>query len=317
MRRPRCACAADGMLTAISAAAITRMRLLQDKGWILHRAGTRVGKQAMCRRFSSHEMDTQAVILFPRMRKLLFVIVSLAIISLEIAHGWGQQGHRVIGLLAAERLTPVAREAVRWLLDGQSLADVASWADTITSDQQQTSYWHYLNIPPDAAGYDRDRDCPRQPGVAAGARSDRWRDCVVDRISYWEQRLGDLKLDRADRATALKFIVHFIGDLHQPFHALGVGRGGNDIKVRVFGEANCSNDPTRPSPCNLHTVWDSRLIQRRALDDRAYIAGLRSLIDAKRFGSQPTGTPAQWAEQSFKLAREALVTPDTNIDEGY
>jgi nuclease S1 len=132
-----------------------------------------------------------------------------------------------------------------------------------------------------------------------------------------EERLGDPKLDRADRATALKFIVHFIGDLHQPFHALGVGRGGNDVKVRVFGEANCGNDPARPNPCNLHSVWDGRLIARRALEDPAYLAELRKLIVAKGFGSQPPGTPAQWAEQSFRLAKEALVTPDTNIDEGY
>ena len=70
--------------------------------------------------------------------------------------------------------------------------------------------------------------------------------------------------------------MHFIGDLHQPFHALGVGRGGNDVKVRVFGEANCGNDPAKPNPCNLHSVWDSRLIARRALDDGEYLAELRS-----------------------------------------
>jgi hypothetical protein len=237
--------------------------------------------------------------------------------SIDSVVAWGGQGHRLVGLIAAERLTPAAKQQVAWLLDGQSLADVSSWADSLTSDQVQTSYWHYLNIPPDASGYDRDRDCPKQPGAAAGSRNDRWRDCVVDRIAYWEERLADAKLDRADRATALKFIVHFIGDLHQPFHALGVGRGGNDIKVRVFGEANCGNDPARPSPCNLHSVWDGRLIARRSLDDRAYMVELRKLIDAKRFASQPAGTPAQWAEQSFRLAKEALVTPDTNIDEGY
>ena len=163
-------------------------------------------------------------------------------------HAWGGQGHRLVGLIAADRLTPVAKQNVAWLLDGQTLADVSSWADSITGDQVQTSYWHYLNIPPDASGYDRDRDCPRQPGVAAGSRGDRWRDCVVDRIAYWEERLGDAKLDRADRATALKFVVHFIGDLHQPFHALGVGRGGNDVHVRVFGEANCGNDPAQADP---------------------------------------------------------------------
>src|SRR4029453_5684784 len=175
------------------------------------------------------------------MHRAALSIVAIAVIlcsSIELT-AWGSQGHRLVGLIAAERLTPIAKQNVDWLLDGQTLADVSSWADTLTSDQVQTSYWHYLNIPPDARGYDRDRDCPKQPGVTeAGTRSDRWRDCVVDRIGYWEERLGDQKLDRADRATALKFVVHFVGDLHQPFHALGVGRGGNDVKVRVFGEEN-------------------------------------------------------------------------------
>ncbi len=204
-------------------------------------------------------------------------------------------------MIAAERLTPIAKQNVAWLLDGQSLADVSSWADSIRSDQQQTYGWHFLNIPPDAKGYDRDRDCPRAAGVEAGSRSDRWRDCAVDRILFWEQRLADVTLDRADRATALKFIVHFIGDLHQPFHTLGVGRGGNDVHVRVFGEANCAEAGQKPFPCNLHSVWDSRLIDRRDLDDRVYTAQLQKLIVDKRLGAQPPGTPAQWAEQSWRL----------------
>jgi hypothetical protein len=245
----------------------------------------------------------------------LFVVTIFS--SIDLLHAWGAQGHRLVGLIAAERLTPVARQNVAWLLDGQSLADVSVWADAIRPDQVQTGSWHYLNIPPDASGYDRDRDCPRQPGVTAGSRDDRWRDCAVDRISYWEERLANPKLDRADRATALKFVVHFIGDLHQPFHALGVGRGGNDVHVRVFGQSACGNDPAKPSPCNLHSVWDGRLIARRNLDDPAFVGVLQKLIVTKGFGSQPPGTPAQWAEQSFKLAKEALVAPDTNIDEAY
>jgi hypothetical protein len=252
-----------------------------------------------------------------RRLSLPITLLAVALLSSDLLQAWGGQGHRLVGLIAAGRLTPAAAKNVAWLLDGQTLADVASWADSITAEQVQTSYWHYLNIPPDASGYDRDRDCPRQPGVAAGSRGDRWRDCVVDRIAYWEERLGDATLDRADRATALKFVVHFIGDLHQPFHALGVGRGGNDVKVRLFGQANCSNDMNKPVPCNLHSVWDGRLIARRSLDDASYVKELRRLIDSKRLGSQPAGTPAQWAEQSFRLAKEALVKPDTNIDEGY
>ena len=249
------------------------------------------------------------------MKRLIAIAILLS--SAPLVQAWGQQGHRLVGLIAAERLSPVARQNVAWLLDGQTLADVSSWADTITGDQVQTSYWHYLNIPPTATGYDRDRDCPVQPGVEKGSRGDRWRDCVVDRITYWEERLANPKLDRADRATALKFVVHFIGDLHQPFHALGVGRGGNDVKVKVFGQSDCSNDPSRPSPCNLHSVWDTRLISRKNLDDGQYVAALDALIKEKDLASQPVGTPAQWAEQSFRLGKEALVADGTNIDEGY
>src|SRR5687767_3299470 len=203
------------------------------------------------------------------MSGLAAIVIVIAAPSLG---AWGGQGHRLVGLIAAERLTPIAKQNVTRLLDGQTLADVANWADSIRSDQQQTYGWHFLNIPPGAAGYDRDRDCPGAAGVAAGSRSDRWRDCAVDRILFWEQRLADVTLDRADRATAIKFLVHFIGDLHQPFHAIGVGRGGNDVQVRLLGEANCSDPGEKPFPCNLHSVWDGRLIAHRKLDDRAYLA---------------------------------------------
>jgi len=258
----------------------------------------------------------------------------VAAVSLSASlQAWGAQGHRLVGLIAANHLSRVAKQNVNWLLDGQSLADVSSWADQQVTDQQQTAPWHYLNIPPEAAGYDRNRDCPRQPGVAAGARADTWRDCAVDRIAYMEQRVADRTLDRADRATALKYLVHFIGDLHQPFHALGVGRGGNDVIVRVFGASNCGpltppgtapsvsrggNLPSRPPlPCNLHAVWDSRLIAHRDLPDKAYLPVLERLIDKNGWFSQPAGTPKDWAEQSWMLGKAALVRSDTNIDEAY
>jgi hypothetical protein len=89
------------------------------------------------------------------------------------------------------------------------------------------------------------------------------------------------------------------------------------VHVRVFGESNCGGDPARPNPCNLHAVWDSRLIGHRKLEDDEYVAVLRKLIVDKRWGAQPAGTPAQWAEQSWRLAKEALVQPNTNIEEGY
>ncbi|MGE3491204.1 MAG: S1/P1 nuclease [Vicinamibacterales bacterium] len=268
------------------------------------------------------------------MKKRLAVCLALAAVwSWDGLQAWGGQGHRLVGLIAANHLSRVAKQNADWLLDGQSLADVSSWADAQVTDWQQTAPWHYLNIPPAATGYDRDRDCPRQPGVRAGARADTWRDCAVDRITYFEQRLADRELDRSDRATALKYLVHFVGDLHQPFHALGVGRGGNDVIVRVFGNANCGpstssgppraesrggNDPKRPPlPCNLHSVWDSRLIAHKDLNDNDYLVQLETLIAQKRWFQQPVGTPKDWAEQSWALGKAALVANDTNIDEAY
>ena len=214
-------------------------------------------------------------------------------------------------------MKPAAKKAVDWLLDGRSLADVAVWADDFRRDNYQTSYWHFLNIPPTATGYDRDRDCPRQPNVAAGSREDRWRDCAVDRILYNQQRLADTNLDRADRAVALKYLVHFVGDLHQPFHALGVEQGGNGVLVSVFGSDNCGNDPAKPTPCNLHSVWDGGLIARRALSDEKYVAALEQAIAQHKWHDRQVGSPPDWAVESFQLAKAALVPQKGAIDRAY
>ena len=232
-------------------------------------------------------------------------------------HSWGAQGHRLVGRIAANHLTPAARRHVAWLLGRQTLADVSLWADQYRDSNYQTSYWHFLNIPPTATSYDRDRDCPRQPTVSAGASADRWRDCAVERIEYNQVRVANPSLDRADRAVALKFLVHLVGDLHQPFHALGVERGGNGISVSVFGSENCSTDPSRPFPCNLHSVWDSALIEYRQLDDRRYLAVLEDAIRRNRWDALPTGSPADWAIQSHGFGKAALLPPNGNVDETY
>jgi hypothetical protein len=222
-----------------------------------------------------------------------------------------------VALVAANHLTQTARQNVAWLLGDASLADVAIWADQYREDNSQTSFWHYVDIPPDATSYDRDRDCPRQPGVPAGGRSDRWRDCAVDRILYNQERLANSSLDRVDRATALKFLVHLIGDLHQPFHALGVERGGNDIPVSAFGSATCTYDDRTPYPCNLHGVWDTTLIAHRQRDDRQYLAALERQIEQHHRDAIATGSPAEWAMQSHALAKAALLPPQGNVDDVY
>jgi hypothetical protein len=241
----------------------------------------------------------------------------VSVTSTVDVEAWGAQGHRLVARLAQSRLTAAARRNVQWLLEPETLADVSSWADRYWEGNYQTYFWHFLNIPPDATSYDRDRDCPRQPGVQSGSSADKWRDCAVDRILYSATRLGDRTLDRADRAVALKFLVHLVGDLHQPFHALGVERGGNGILVSMFGSDNCSQDALRTSPCNLHGAWDSGLMARRHLDDQQYLDLLNDEIRRRRLDQRPAGVPAEWAMQSQRLAKAALLPPHGSVDEAY
>jgi nuclease S1 len=244
---------------------------------------------------------------------LLLLVLSVAPAVLA----WSPQGHRLVALLAANRLTPAARHHVERLLGDESLADVAVWADHYLEGNHQTSFWHYVNIPAEARGYDRDRDCPRQPGVALNSRNDKWRDCVVDRIAYNQERLATASLDRADRAIALKFLVHLVGDLHQPFHALGVARGGNLIPVAVFGSTNCAYEGGAPYPCNLHGAWDTALIAHRRMSDRQYLDDLEQRIKERRLDARAGGSPAEWAMESQALAKAALLPPGGAVDEAY
>ena len=247
----------------------------------------------------------------------IFAAIGIAIVATSSISAWGLQGHRLVARVAETRLTAVAKQNVTWLLDGRSAADVSSWADDYLGGNYQTSFWHYVNIPPDAAAYDRDRDCPRQPNVAAGARNDRWRDCIVDRIPYNLERLGNASLDRADRAIALKFLVHFVGDLHQPFHALGVERGGNGILVTVFGSPTCGarRRRRRRAICTACGIPRSSPIGSFRMRSTSHSSNRSSWPN-----SSPPGQPerrADWAMESVALSKAALLPQQGIVDEKY
>ena len=227
------------------------------------------------------------------------------------AFAWGPQGHKLVALVAQDHLTPVARRNIKALLGPETLADVASWPDAYRPLETQTAAWHYVDIPANVTTYDRDRDCPVQPNVKAGSANDRWRDCVVDRILFFEARLADVHLDRPDRAVALKYLVHFIGDVHQPFHAYGPEKGANGINVVEFGSTMCGK-----YTCNLHSVWDSGLILHRSLSDTQYQTLLENEIRSTR-KIAGVDDPAVWAEESYAAAVPALVAPGGAVDQAY
>ena len=250
--------------------------------------------------------------------RLIVPAAIVATIATATLGAWGPQGHRLVAMVAEGHLTPAARQNVAWLLDGRSLADVSIWADEYAQRQLPdvasgtTSTFRRTPRPTTAIAIARG-----SPAIAAGTRNDRWRDCIVDRIPYHQERLGNLSLDRADRAIALKFLVHFVGDLHQPLHAIGVERGGNGILVTVFGSPTCGGTPSAPTPCNLHGVWDFSLIAHRQLSDADYLALLDRVIVSERLAGRPTGTPPEWAMESLALAKAALLPQQGIVDEAY
>lgn len=245
------------------------------------------------------------------------VVVVIAIAGGASVDAWGLQGHRAVAMVATRYLTPLARQNVAWLLEGRVLADVAIWADDYVADNGQTIFWHFVDIPPDATAYDRDRDCPRQPRAAVGTRADRWRDCAIDRILYNQAQVGNAALDRVDRATALKFLVHLIGDLHQPFHALSTARGGNEIPVVTFGSSTCAYSNGASYACQLHGVWDTSLVAHRGLSDQQYVNELLQQIARHRWDTLASQQPAAWALESHALARKALLPAGGVVDEAY
>jgi hypothetical protein len=221
---------------------------------------------------------------------------------------WGREGHRLTALVAENYLTPETQAAIKDLLGKDSIADIASWADDYRSQHPETGKWHYTDTPSSAATYDRDRDCP----VSAADPASPWRDCVVDRINYFEMRLADKSLPREDRIVALKYIVHLIGDIHQPFHVLGDDRGGNNVTITFMGSTQCGN-----YKCNLHGTWDDEMIEHHDMNEKKYTAFLLSDISEHHWEDLAGGTPVQWANVSHKYAVNALAPNGALITKAY
>jgi len=226
---------------------------------------------------------------------------------------WGREGHRLTALVAEQYLTPEAKAQIEQLLRADSrshetLADIAPWADTYRTEYPETAGWHYVDIPKAAEKFDRLRDCP----VSKADPKSPWRDCVTDRILYFEGRLGDTSLSLEQRAIALKFLVHLIGDIHQPFHALGDDRGGNGIAVSFLGSSLCDT-----YNCNLHGVWDDSIIEEQKLSEQKYTDRLLQEIKDNHWERMDGGEPTTWANISHHYAVDAWVPNGTLLTHEY
>jgi len=219
------------------------------------------------------------------------ILTAIALVALLLAGraawGWGRIGHHVSARIAETHLTPTALAAVRTLLDGHSLVDIADWAD----EQRQipgSGPWHYVNVPITAPRYDP-KYCP------AGG-------CVFSKVEDFRRVLLDPKAGKTEKEQALRFLVHFIEDLHQPLHVGDTGsRGGNLIQVRFFDAGS-----------NLHQVWDSQIIEHHSVNEAVWLWELNGLTSPKKAAEWSKGSPEDWATESLADAKLAYRIPGSD-----
>ena len=237
-----------------------------------------------------------------------FLMVAIATLASASAAAWGDLGHKVTALVAYRHMTPKARLALDAMLAGDrdtltppDFASRATWADRYRNAHRETAAWHFVDIEvdhPDLTGA-----CYGFPALEAGqlASEGPAHDCVVNKIDEFAAELKNPATPPAERLLALKFLIHFIGDLHQPLHAADhADRGGNCIAlVPPYAQAR-----------NLHAYWDVTVVE--ALGESA--EQIADTLDARLTPGQMKdwagGTAASWAMESFEIGRrDAYALP--------
>jgi len=215
------------------------------------------------------------------------VLAGLLFWAPEHAFAWGTKGHEIAASVALHELDRAARIQVAALLGSDSmLVEGANWADEIRSRRRDTARWHFVDIPLNAPYFDSQRDCPMQA-------------CVVAQIDKDVQVLANPKLERAVRAEALLFLVHFVADLHQPLHTEdNDDKGGNEVRVLLGGERT-----------NLHRVWDVDVVEPLGPDVAAIADDIERTLTPAQRKIWENGTPADWANETHAIARDQIYPP--------
>jgi hypothetical protein len=229
------------------------------------------------------------------------LVAAFATLFCSQARAWGDMGHEIIALIAYRHLVPPARAALDALLasDRDTLtagdfAARATWADKHRDAHRETAAWHFVDIEIDQP--DLERACFGFPTLPAGqwASLGPAQDCVVNKIAEFAAELKSPSTPAAERILALKFLIHFMGDLHQPLHAADHhDRGGNCVSLSApVGGAQ-----------NLHAYWDVSVVNALG-QSAAQIAGqLDARLSAADLKEWTQGTPRSWAMESFAVGR--------------
>jgi hypothetical protein len=229
------------------------------------------------------------------------------------ARAWGCEGHQTVALLAERHLTPQANQALSELLQNNPIdsnlprfcgndvadrfADASTWADDFRKLHTETGPWHFLDIPLSVS-------TPNNLAQFCDTEG-----CVTKAIHDQVEILKNKTKPAPDRADALRFIIHFVGDVHQPLHGVNNGgRGGNCVPVKLSnrGTFHCSTAQKSYTP-NLHGVWDKDLVER-GMEGRTpdqYAADLDAEFASEISDWQSAGIdPLAWAWESHQAAAE-------------
>ena len=211
------------------------------------------------------------------------------------AFAWGPTGHRVVGRIAENHLSPKARKSVQDLLGPVTLAEASTWADEIRSDPawKHASSWHYINV---------------EDGESIASAKRKRQGDILRALERFSEVLRDSHSSKSEKAEALKWLVHLAGDIHQPLH---VGKlkdlGGN--KVQVFWMP--SKDRT-----NLHAVWDDLLIDSLRLS----FSELTAFVDratAREIATWQKSSFLEWAEESLQARGRAYEIDNGRVGYEY
>ncbi|MBV8185906.1 MAG: S1/P1 nuclease [Alphaproteobacteria bacterium] len=239
----------------------------------------------------------------------LAAVVGCAIATEALA--WGEDGHSIVAEIAQRRLDDNARSAIANILRQASptlahasLASFASWADDYRATHAETANWHFVDIPLQANAYDPARDC--KPDAANG-------DCIIAEL---ERIKSDVRCKTGEeQLNALKFAVHFVGDVQQPLHTVLEEQGGNEIFVKIQMRGLVCTGSCAPTTdfANFHAVWDVVLIQKTVFAWGSYVERLENgWLKSPDAAGAEGGTPVDWAQEAHKAAQVVWAAKPAN-----
>lgn len=229
---------------------------------------------------------------------------------------WGSKGHRIIALVAAERLMPAAQAEVAALLQGDDLATASTWADEMRGSRDKAAFWstaatwHYVNLAP-GSNY---ANSPKEARGDAVVALETFTAILLDEPLPQGPVSAALAAYFSDfdphsievKRFALKFAVHILGDLQQPLHAgYAADRGGNQIALVWQGK-----------DINLHSLWDTTLPDFSGLNEQAYTKRLLNRLDHtpnSDIHSMERGDPREWLDESTRLLKRIHVHDDDSV----